>query len=176
MNRAQGFSDWQYWDCALCAGMCHGEDSSAVRLKITPSGFASMEFGDIVKGGVNSKTNLATDNTWMKNLTAGLSVNAALSERNFLDIGMEMQMYNDFPITYALLTYPEFRYLYFYPYFSRAEYTHLFGNVKNPYLTISAGYFPFKYDSDVKNLGEYLFRTGAYPQFILNEFDFPSRG
>jgi hypothetical protein len=49
----------------------------------------------------------------------------------------------------------------------------LFGDVKNPYLTVSAGYFPFKYDSDVKNLGEYLFRTGTYPQYILNEFDFP---
>ena len=98
---------------ALCAGMCHGQESSAARLKITPSGFASMELGEIVTGGVNSKTNLAMDNTWMKNLIAGLSVDAALSERNFLDIGMEMQMYNDFPITSALLSYPEFRYLYF---------------------------------------------------------------
>jgi hypothetical protein len=153
--------------------MCHGQESSAARLKITPSGFASMELGEIVTGGVNSKTNLAMDNTWMKNLIAGLSVDAALSERNFLDIGMEMQMYNDFPITSALLSYPEFRYLYFYPYLSRAEYSHYFGDVKNPYITLSAGYFPFKYNSDVKNLGEYLFRTGTYPQYILNEFDFP---
>jgi len=141
--------------------------------KITPSGFASMELGEIVTGGVNSKTNLAMDNTWMKNLIAGLSVDAALSERNFLDIGMEMQMYNDFPITSRALSYPEFRYLYFYPYLSRAEYSHYFGDVKNPYITLSAGYFPFKYNSDVKNLGEYLFRTGTYPQYILNEFDFP---
>ena len=158
---------------ALCAGMCHGQESSAARLKITPSGFASMELGEIVTGGVNSKTNLAMDNTWMKNLIAGLSVDAALSERNFLDIGMEMQMYNDFPITSALLSYPEFRYLYFYPYLSRAEYSHNFGDINSPYLTLSAGYFPFKYNNDVKNLGEYLFRTGTYPQYILNEFDFP---
>jgi hypothetical protein len=153
--------------------MCRGQDSSTVHLKITPSGFASMELGEIVKGGVNSKTNLAMDNTWMKNLIAGLSVDAALSERNFLDIGMEMQMYNDFPITSALLSYAEFRNLYFYPYLSRAEYSHYFGDVKTPYLTLSAGYFPFKYNSYVKNLGEYLFRTGTYPQCILNEFDFP---
>ena len=158
---------------ALSAGLCHGGDSSAVQLKIKPSGFASMEFGEIVKGGVNSKSNLAMDNTWIKNLIAGLSVSAALSDRNSLAIGMEMQMYNDFPITSALLTYPEFRYLYFYPYFSRAEYAHLFGDVKNTYLTLSAGYFPFKYNSDVKNLGEYLFRTGTYPQYIFNDFDFP---
>jgi len=63
---------------------------------------------------------------------------------------MEMQMYNDFPITSALLSYPEFRYLYFYPYLNRAEYTHVFGDVKTPYLSLSAGYFPFKYNSDGK--------------------------
>ena len=158
---------------ALSAGMCQGGDSSTVQLKITPSGFASMEFGEIVKGGVNSKTGKAMDNTWMKNFIAGLSVSAALSKRNSLAIGMEMQMYNDFPITSALLSYPEFRYLYFYPYLSRAEYTHVFGDVKTPYLSLSSGYFPFKYNSDVKNLGEYLFLTGTYPQYILDEFDFP---
>jgi hypothetical protein len=156
---------------SLCA--CFGADTAATWVKLKPSGFASLQFGDIVKGGVNSKTNEPMDNTWMKNLIAGLSVDAALSERNSLDIGMEMQMYNDFPITSALLSYPEFRYIYFYPYLSRAEYTHVFGDAKSPYLSISAGYFPFKYNSDVKNLGEYLFRTGTYPQYILNEFDFP---
>ena len=156
---------------SFCA--CFSADTAATWLKLKPSGFASLEFGDIVKGGVNSKTGEPMDNTWMRNLIAGLSVDAALSERNSLDIGMEMQMYNDFPITSALLSYPEFRYLYFYPYLSRAEYTHVFGDVKAPYLSISAGYFPFKYNSDVKNLGEYLFRTGTYPQYILNEFDFP---
>ena len=36
-----------------------------------------------------------------------------------------------------------------------------------------AGYFPFKYNRDVRNLGEYLFRSGTYPQFILNSVDFP---
>jgi hypothetical protein len=156
---------------SLCAYF--GADTAATWLKLKPSGFASLQFGDIVKGGVNLKTGEPMDNTWMKNLIAGLSVDAALSERNSLDIGMEMQMYNDFPITSALLSYPEFQYLYFYPYLSRAEYTHVFGDVKSPYLSISAGYFPFKYNSDVKNLGEYLFRTGTYPQYILNEFDFP---
>ncbi|MGB7569163.1 MAG: hypothetical protein WBM07_14985 [Chitinivibrionales bacterium] len=158
---------------AASALFCFGEDTATTFLKLKPSGFASMELGEIVKGGVNSKTGEPMDNTWMKNLIAGLSVDAILSERNSLAIGMEMQMYNDFPITSALLSYPEFRYLYFYPYLNRAEYTHVFGDVKTPYLSLSAGYFPFKYNSDVKNLGEYLFRTGTYPQYILDEFDFP---
>jgi len=155
----------------LCVSICKGEESETVQVKLRPSGFASMQFGEIVKGGYNKKTNKLMDNTWMKQIIAGLSVNAALSERNFLDIGLEMQMYNDFPI--SIILKPEYRYLYFYPYLSRAEFTHVFGDVEKPYLTLGAGYFPFKYNHDVRNLGEYLFRTGTYPQYILNSVDFP---
>jgi hypothetical protein len=158
--------------CALYAGICRGEESAtAVQFKLKPSGFASMEFGEIVKGGLNKKTNKNMDNTWMKQIIAGLSVNADLSERSSLIIGLEMQMYNDFPV--SIILKPEYRYLYFYPYLSQAEFTHVFGDIDNPYLTLSAGYFPFKYNRDVRNLGEYLFRTGTYPQYIVSSVDFP---
>ena len=155
----------------LYVSICQGEDSATVQVKLTPSGFASTQIGEIVKGGVNSKTNKSMDNTWMKQVIAGLSVNAAFSARSSLCIGLEMQMYNDFPI--SLTQQPQYRYNYFYPYLSQAEFKHTFGNIENPYLTLSAGYFPFKYNRDVRNLGEYLFRTGTYPQYILNDFDFP---
>ena len=36
-----------------------------------------------------------------------------------------------------------------------------------------AGYFPYKYNGNVRNLGEYLFRSTAYPQTLSTEFDFP---
>lgn len=156
----------------LCSCICFGEHGETVQLKLNPSGFAAMEFGEIVKGGFNKKTNANMDQVWMNQMIAGLSVDAAFDARNSLDIGMEMRMYNDFPVSINLK--PEYRYQYFYPYLSRAEFTHLFGNsVEKPLVTLSAGYFPFKYDKDVRNLGEYLFRTGAYPQFILNSIDFP---
>jgi len=38
-------------------------------------------------------------------------------------------------------------------------------------FTAAAGVFPFKYDYDVKNLGEYLFRTGEHPAYIQTSFD-----
>lgn len=156
----------------LCSGICSGEQGDPIQLKLSPSGFGSMEFGEIVKGGLNKKTNANMDRTWMNQMIAGLSVDAVFNERNSLDIGMEMQMYNDFPVSLKLQ--PQYRYQYFYPYLSRAEFTHLFGStIEKPLFTLSAGYFPFKYDRDVRNLGEYLFRTGTYPQFILNSIDFP---
>jgi len=42
----------------------------------------------------------------------------------------------------------------------------------NP-LSLETGVFPYKYNPDVRNLGEYLFRSGTYPGFLIGEFDFP---
>ncbi len=154
------------------AGPCLADDNGdSSQIKLRPSGFASMYLGEIVNGGVNSATNMPMNGTWMNQMIAHLSVNASLGNRNSLGLGMEMQMYNDFPIA-SLYTY---RYQYFNQYFTEAEYTHAFGDAGNPYLSFTAGYFPFKYDPDAMNLGEYLFRTGTYPEYInLNDdIDFP---
>jgi hypothetical protein len=40
-------------------------------------------------------------------------------------------------------------------------------------MSLAVGYFPFKYNPESKNLGEYLFRTGSYPEYIITDFDFP---
>jgi len=40
-------------------------------------------------------------------------------------------------------------------------------------LHMELGLFPYKYNPDVRNLGEYVFRSGAYPGFLIGEFDFP---
>jgi hypothetical protein len=44
-------------------------------------------------------------------------------------------------------------------------------NLENAPLQIALGYFPFKYNPQASNMGEYLFRTGVYPPFITNDFD-----
>jgi hypothetical protein len=36
-------------------------------------------------------------------------------------------------------------------------------------FNLDIGLFPFKYNQDVRNLGEYLFRTGCYPGYIYSE-------
>jgi hypothetical protein len=45
----------------------------------------------------------------------------------------------------------------------------LFGSGDN--LTVELGYFPFKYNPQSTNLGEYLFRSGAYPGVIVSGFE-----
>lgn len=39
-------------------------------------------------------------------------------------------------------------------------------------LNFQLGYFPFKYNPQATNLGEYLFRSEVYPNHIVNEFYF----
>jgi hypothetical protein len=154
----------------ICTGYTADNDSAAtMTVKLKPSGFASMQVGQIVKGGINSRSGKVTDGALIQNLTAGLSLSAALSERDSLGLGFEIQMYNNYPI---ISEYAMFRYQYFYAYLSQAAFSHVFGDTKTPYLTLTAGYFPEKYNKDSRNLGEYLFRTGTYPQYILTNFDF----
>ena len=47
-----------------------------------------------------------------------------------------------------------------------------FGNEEICALQAQFGVMPFKYDGNVKNLGEYLFRTGEHPAYIQNSFDY----
>jgi hypothetical protein len=59
----------------------------------------------------------------------------------------------------------------FYPH--DVEGTYSLGDMERPFLTLGFGVFPFKYNPDVRNLGEYLYRTGTYPPTMSNTFDFP---
>jgi len=48
------------------------------------------------------------------------------------------------------------------------EYTKKFNN--NIFFT-EFGYLPIKYNKDVRNLGEYLFRSNSYPNVVVNGFE-----
>lgn len=41
----------------------------------------------------------------------------------------------------------------------------------NDQFNIELGYFPFKYNQQSTNLGEYLFRSGTYPGWLINGFE-----
>jgi hypothetical protein len=47
------------------------------------------------------------------------------------------------------------------------------GDAASPFLQFTFGYFPFKYNPDARDLGEYLYRSGTYPAYLVNDFDFP---
>jgi hypothetical protein len=47
------------------------------------------------------------------------------------------------------------------------------GDEKLPLFMAEIGYFKFKYNPDVRNLGEYMFRTGTYPIYFNTDYDLP---
>src|SRR5690606_24684937 len=52
------------------------------------------------------------------------------------------------------------------PGISQAQGTYTFGDLDNPAAKLQMGYFPYKYNADSKNLGEYLLRSGTYPGYL----------
>lgn len=51
------------------------------------------------------------------------------------------------------------------------EYRHGGLFTQNDTLTAEVGYFPFKYNPQSTNLGEYLFRSGTYPGWLMSGFE-----
>ncbi len=157
----------------LFAGICRADDdSTTIQVKLKPWGFVAMETGQIVKGGPDLENNTSVNGMWMRQFMGSMGVDALLSDRSKVSVGMEIDMFNNVPI--ALGPGDASQYgnpLNWYAYLTEAEYKHRFGDVKSPWLVFEAGYFPFKYNPDARDLGEYLFRTGTYPQYINTVFD-----
>jgi hypothetical protein len=58
-------------------------------------------------------------------------------------------------------------------YFDRMDAVYSFGgDTATAKIQFTLGYFPFKYNPDARDLGEYLYRSNAYPAVLFNNFDF----
>jgi hypothetical protein len=53
------------------------------------------------------------------------------------------------------------------PGISQVEATYSFGSPENPAASLQMGLFPYKYNPDAMNLGEYLLRSGTYPGTLV---------
>jgi hypothetical protein len=51
---------------------------------------------------------------------------------------------------------------------TRTEALFHFGDLEKPFLKLGLGMFGYKYNPEAANLGEYLFRTGTYPNYIMS--------
>jgi hypothetical protein len=139
------------------------------------SGFLGLEGGEIVQGvedgNHSQKTSLYIFKSWQERLLFNYGNELSLSQRLHLFTTVECQMNFSYPYDQWLFfetRQPQFS---FYP--DRAEAVYSIGNIEAPYLKVGFGYFPFKTDPDAKNLGDYLFRTGTYPVYVINTFNRP---
>jgi hypothetical protein len=142
--------------------------------------FIGLDEGEAESGIYDHDTSAAPDssrppytqlsNVWLQNLHFYLTEDVTYKERLRLIMSIEAKL--SFSMIHRVefpnsLT-PTFS---FFPNDMELQYS--FGDVKRPWLQIAAGYFPFKYNPDAKNLGEFLLRSSAYPTIIFTTPFFP---
>ena len=145
-----------------------GSFAGDLNLNYTPKIYATMEYGQIVKGydkNVGPISNVALEKMYI-----GYGLQLTPIQSDTFRSCAELEVFNEYPEQVELGATRRF---YFYPYITEAQYIHGFLHSDNATLIGGLGYFPYKYNDDVRNLGEYLFRSTAYPQTLTTEFDYP---
>jgi hypothetical protein len=122
-------------------------------------------------GQMESGTYLGTEKThvWLQRLVGDLTLKAKPSERLTLYLGAEVDL--NFSIN-EMYQYMEtlIRYVGIYPFHFEGVISVF--DVPDAKLEIGIGSFPFKYNKDSRDLGEYLFRSSCYPPNLSTAFDF----
>ena len=154
-------------------GIGFGEDETGQStVKLTPTGFASYEIGQVVKANPQTppSRDFQTDHLLFQKSFVGFNLLTSYDPLPIsTNIGVELKSFTETPrstlVSGDLGT--AVRFFYFF-YLSRADfiYSHSEG------FNLDVGYFPIKYDDNARNLGEYLFRSGTYPQYLITNFDF----
>ena len=99
-----------------------------------------------------------------KQLTPNLRINAFAEGKLYYDTFDKQYIYGVESFVMPTMWYSF--------YFDQMDAVYTFGDAASPPLQLTLGYFPFKYNPDVRDLGEYLYRSGTYPAFIINNFDY----
>jgi hypothetical protein len=142
-------------------------DEPAEKTKLV--GMGSIEGGQVVKGE-SQGSDMTMEKVWYQRVYMHLGFTTIVNERTRISVVGEAMVHYAWTQSKDLLDNLRPQYL-FYPH--DVEGTYSLGDMERPFLTLGFGVFPFKYNPDVRNLGEYLYRTGTYPPTMSNTFDFP---
>jgi hypothetical protein len=150
----------------VCAHAADTADDSLVRWK--PYGLASLELGQVYKGKQMVRD---IEHRWMQYATIGIGVQAALNSNVNIRAGIEGRTWTTFQSleTYDPNEMEEFLHLYI----DEAEGTYTVASNENFRADLGIGIFRYKYNPQARNLGEYLFRSGVYPGYLVTNFDSP---
>jgi hypothetical protein len=151
---------------------------------VTITGYGALQAGQLVRGYYNnvySQVNGTSNNhliqhQWIESIRSRLSSTFYKGTSLKVNLGIELN-YNFFtinnpgpnPDNYKSLTPLTY---YYDLLIHRADMEYGFLSTENLSLKLQLGYFPYKYNPQATNLGEYLFRSESYPNHIVNEFYF----
>lgn len=151
-----------------------GDEGTESKISTKVHGYASLEGGEIVKGlALLGATNI--DHAWLQTGYMCIYLETAINDRLQIKVGGEAQSIISFrrfdignneayvgnlmPRTVLNIKWGEALYK--------------FGIGDKLRLYLEAGLFPYKYNPEARNLGEFLFRSYCYPSSIVAEFDKP---
>jgi hypothetical protein len=137
-------------------------------------GYASFEAGEVVNGFSSQTGELKR--VWLESGRIGISADASVSKHLRILIGGEAQLVFSFRRAEGIGTSQVFgaRQTKVLLSIKNGEGLYTVGDSTKVRFQLEAGFFPYKYNPDVRNLGEYLFRTYCYPATMLNKFDMTS--
>ncbi|MBD3393905.1 MAG: hypothetical protein GF418_17360, partial [Chitinivibrionales bacterium] len=154
----------------LAARALAGDDTAAVYPSLSYSGSMSLSVSRVVYS--SSDPGLVSDDTtylygaWLQSFGGGFGIAAELNRRFRVHFGLGGTIWHNIQHTRLgyykdLLTRKAGGGL------SAANGVLKIGDVDDPPLELTIGYFGFKY-SDAENLGEYLLRSGVYPGYVFS--------
>lgn len=147
-------------------GIAGQSDSAPAAARL--GGSISLEAGQIVAGHYVQQP---VDHRFIERLSTDVAVDAAPRAWLSVHVGLHGDLWYPFRMTRGTDWDPTEQ-TYFTPLINRAEGVFHFG-IAAVRMDAGLGCFTFKYNPDARNLGEYLFRSVAYPLYIATDFDRP---
>jgi hypothetical protein len=142
-------------------------------VKLTPIGYGSLEVGQIVNGYFKQPANMTTnqiDHVWQQQALSLFGYKAQIQDH------LEIQLVGGGMLAYStpqIGTHPTTLQTHQLFFIQNAFATYSFNFLDDISAQLQLGYFPYKYNADARNLGEYLFRTNTYPLIVYSDFDYP---
>jgi len=142
-------------------------------ITFTPIGYGSLEVGQIVKGYFKQPSTSTTNNVdhiWQQRAWSLFGYDVIIQKKLEIKLSGGGLLAYSTPQIGSQPTTLE-RHQIFFMQNAFAKYS--LGDPSQASLQLQVGYFPFKYNPDARNLGEYLFRTNTYPLIVYSDFDYP---
>ncbi|MEO6097454.1 MAG: hypothetical protein ABIW76_18105 [Fibrobacteria bacterium] len=124
---------------------------------------AAIDVGQIVSGW-SQNPQASLDGQFLQRTGVWLTQRASIGGRFDLTMGVGGMFWHALPEQRNSPLSVSTR---FGPGISRAFGVYKFGDLEAPAATLQMGYFPFKYNPEATNLGEYLLRSGTYPGTLV---------
>ncbi len=150
-----------------CVCMSWANQSDDNKIKLT--GYASYQGGHVISGTYAYENDI--NNYWLQKVYANIGIFKKVNEWLSFTTAMEMVYRSSFKMGSTFL---ESQFFVPHAYIDQARGDFKIINNDKLNLFLTAGYFHFKYNQDVTNLGNTLFKSYCYPSAIMpSEFDFP---